>query len=219
MNRSLYSLILADDVVREIDRLAYSERTNRSNLINQILADFVSVTTPEKQIKNIFDEIDRAIGGEENYEVFYDLHDSTIVIKSATDYKYRPAIKYSVELFKTASNNIGRLKVVFRTQSEKLLLELSDFFKIFAELENKYVCQLLYDTQNSIECEYGEGKFTRLFVTPKSRGYTENELAEGISEYVNNFDHMLKKYLSENYNEIGEIEKDYLDYIRTAVIL
>lgn len=49
MNKSVYSLVLADDVVEAIDRLAYSMNTSRSNLINQILAERVQLLTPEKE--------------------------------------------------------------------------------------------------------------------------------------------------------------------------
>ena len=40
MKKSLYSLTLMDSVVAEIDRLAARQGTNRSNLVNQILADY-----------------------------------------------------------------------------------------------------------------------------------------------------------------------------------
>ena len=39
--------MLSDDVVRAVDAAAHAMGTNRSNLINQILADYVSITTPE----------------------------------------------------------------------------------------------------------------------------------------------------------------------------
>ena len=42
MKKSVYSLVLMDDVVDAIDKLAYSMNTSRSNLINQILAEKVS---------------------------------------------------------------------------------------------------------------------------------------------------------------------------------
>ena len=54
MNKSLYSLMLMDDVVKEVDKLALRAGTSRSNLVNQILAEYVSVSTPEKQIDSIF---------------------------------------------------------------------------------------------------------------------------------------------------------------------
>lgn len=53
MKRSTYSLILMDDVVAAIDRLAAQQGTSRSNLINQILAEHVSCVTPEQQMRQI----------------------------------------------------------------------------------------------------------------------------------------------------------------------
>lgn len=58
MSKSLYSVMLMDEVVREIDRQALQQNTNRSNLINQILAEYVSFTTPEMRISNIFKTIE-----------------------------------------------------------------------------------------------------------------------------------------------------------------
>ena len=46
MKKNLYSLTLSDDVVREVDALAHRMGTNRSALVNQILAEYVSVPTP-----------------------------------------------------------------------------------------------------------------------------------------------------------------------------
>ena len=45
MKKTLYSLVLNDEVVREVDALAHRMGTNRSNLINQILAEYVNYTT------------------------------------------------------------------------------------------------------------------------------------------------------------------------------
>ena len=49
MKKTLYSLMLNEEVVREIDRMAHRMGTNRSALINQILADYTSVMTPERE--------------------------------------------------------------------------------------------------------------------------------------------------------------------------
>ena len=49
MNKSVYSLVLADEIVQEIDRLAYEAGASRSAMVNQILADHVRYTTPEKR--------------------------------------------------------------------------------------------------------------------------------------------------------------------------
>ena len=39
MKKTLYSLMLNEEVVREVDALAHRLGTSRSNLINQILAE------------------------------------------------------------------------------------------------------------------------------------------------------------------------------------
>ena len=52
--KNVYSIVLSADVVEKIDQLAYENGTNRSNMINQILAEYVSYTTPEKRFREIF---------------------------------------------------------------------------------------------------------------------------------------------------------------------
>ena len=47
MKKSMYSLMLSEQVVEAIDRLALEQNTNRSRLINEILADYLSFVTPE----------------------------------------------------------------------------------------------------------------------------------------------------------------------------
>ena len=56
MKKSVYSLVLMDDVVKAIDQMAYENNTSRSNLINQILAEKVMLITPEMRMRDIFDK-------------------------------------------------------------------------------------------------------------------------------------------------------------------
>ncbi|MBQ1203294.1 MAG: ribbon-helix-helix protein, CopG family, partial [Loktanella sp.] len=53
MNKSVYSIVLSDDVVAQVDRLAYKAGTSRSAMINRILADYVSYVTPEQRLRDI----------------------------------------------------------------------------------------------------------------------------------------------------------------------
>ena len=50
-----------DDVVEAIDRLAYERNTNRSNLINQILAEIVNFVTPEMRMRDIFTQLENIL--------------------------------------------------------------------------------------------------------------------------------------------------------------
>ena len=58
MKKTLYSLMLNDDVVREVDMMAHRMGTNRSALINQILAEYVNYTTPERRINDVLSAIE-----------------------------------------------------------------------------------------------------------------------------------------------------------------
>ena len=77
MKKTLYSLMLNEEVVREIDRMAHRMGTNRSALINQILADYTSVVTPERRIENIFHEIEQLVGARPG-AVFRTAHDEHV---------------------------------------------------------------------------------------------------------------------------------------------
>ena len=76
MDKSLYSLMLMDSVVREIDRIALQKNTNRSNLVNQILAEYVSLVTPEQKI----DTAQRGRG----YALAFDIGTTTVAGFAAT---------------------------------------------------------------------------------------------------------------------------------------
>ena len=60
-------MVLADDVISKIDKLAYMQNTNRSNMINQILAEYVSLTTTEKRISSIFEELARCLYSDDTF--------------------------------------------------------------------------------------------------------------------------------------------------------
>lgn len=54
MGKSVYSLVLMDDIVAAVDRLAYQQGTSRSNMVNRILAEYVQMDTPENRIPHDF---------------------------------------------------------------------------------------------------------------------------------------------------------------------
>ena len=90
MKKTLYSLMLNEEVVREIDRMAHRMGTNRSALINQILADYTSVVTPERRIENIFHEIEQLVAPARDLVPFFAPHTTSMSLKSSLEYKYRP---------------------------------------------------------------------------------------------------------------------------------
>ena len=217
MKKTMYSLMLAEDVIREIDRLAAEKSTNRSNLVNQILAEYVSMTTPEKHVQNIFDIIERFIGQQSGYLLYSQPNDMTMSIKSSLQYHYRPTIRYEVEMYRSPDKTLGQLKIIFRTTSSELLLELTRFFKIWIQLENIYIKNFF--EKGVIEYGMENGRFLRTFAVPNDSDYTEEQIGNAISHYIATFDEMLKDYLAGRYTSTQDIEKRYLQYLNSGVQL
>lgn len=212
MQKSLYSLMLMDDVVRAIDRLALQQNTNRSNLVNQILAEYVSMMTPEKRVSNIFKSIEDLINQcGMNIVPYVSPNQMTMSLKSSLEYKYRPTIKYEVSMYRTPQQGtIGELNVVFRTQSEELIRAMTDFFRLWTEIESVY--------RHDVKISYAlyDGRFTRSINICPDRNYTNEEVGDNISSYIQIFDKLVKGYVSGSYNS-RDVEMIYLEYYNKGV--
>ena len=217
MKKNMYSLMLAEDVVAAIDALANEKNTNRSNMINQILAEYVSLTTPEKHVQNIFDIIEDLIGSKDCFKLYSQPNDMTMSIKSSLKYHYRPTIRYEVEMYRTPKETIGQLKIIYRTQSSELLVELTRFFKIWMQLENIYIKHFF--AKDAITYGMENGRFWRTFAVPNDSDYSEEQIGKAISNYIATFDDMLKSYLNGNFATTQDIEQRYLQYLNSGVQL
>ncbi len=211
MNKSLYSLMLMDEVVDEIDKLALRLNTNRSNLVNQILAEYVSVSTPEKQIDSIFRRMEELIGSSPELVPLVTPNQLSMSVKSSLQYKYRPTVRYVVQLYRTPEKAIGELAVNFRSQSPSLLNNMASFFVLWKRLEDNYASY--YFEPGALRYELSSSKFVRTIAVPKGRRYTEEELSKAISDYVTAFDKIMKRYLAGMLTE-RDLEMQYLAYFR-----
>ena len=139
MKKTLYSLMLNDEVVREVDQLAHSLGTNRSNLINQILAEYVNYTTPERRINDVLSAIEQLMAPSRELVPFFAPNSFSMSLKSSLEYKYRPTVKYEVELHRGGGESIGELSVVFRTQSASLIASMTEFFRLWKRIEDLHL--------------------------------------------------------------------------------
>ena len=99
--------MLSDEVVAEVDRLAHRLGTNRSNLINQILAEHVNLVTPERRINDIFSAIEQLMTPSRELVPFVSPNALTMSLKSSLEYKYRPTVKYEVELYRGSKSDLA----------------------------------------------------------------------------------------------------------------
>ena len=204
--KTVYSIVLSSDVVEKIDRLAYENGTNRSNMINQILAEYVSYTTPEKRMKDIFDSLTALIGANEPFLIQSQGSDAMLSIRSPLQVKYNPTIKYTVELFRDKASNLGELRVMTRTQSGALLEQLEEFFLLFCAVETAY---------SSIPPQYqiGKGRFIRKFVM-KDAAMNSDEIGTAIARFIQCMDAALKAYFNAPvYQRKAAVEEIYRAYL------
>lgn len=215
MKKTLYSLMLSEDVVAEVDRLAHRMGTNRSNLINQILAEHVNLVTPERRINDIFSAIEQLMIPSRELVPFVSPNAMTMSLKSSLEYKYRPTVKYEVELYRGDSDCLGELTVIFRTQSAALIRSMSEFFRIWKSIEDAHLRPLL--GANAPKYALYDGKFIRSIAIP-NRDCSSDELAGVLSEYIKLFDSMMKGYLSGRF-DARDIEACYFSMLRRMEIL
>lgn len=186
MEKSVYSLVLSDGVVAAVDRLAYESGTSRSNLINQILAEYVSYVTPEKQVAEIFDRMQQLLEDSSPFQLLAQPSDSMLSLRSALRYKYNPTVRYSVELTCPGGVQQGLLKVSLRSQNASLIAWLEQFFRLWEKLERAYA--------GPRESAIQPGRFTRVLRLPQDCG-THGQ-GEAIMAYIRAMDQAMKAYFS-----------------------
>lgn len=213
MKKTLYSLMLNEDVVREVDAMAHRMGTNRSALINRILAEYVNYVTPEQRINDILSSIESLMAPSRELVPVFAPNSFSMYLKSSLEYKYRPTVKYEVELYKGEGESIGQLSVLFRTQSMALISAMTDFFRLWCRIEQAHLLPL---TGASIEYALGEGKFIRSISAP-DRSCSSEELAEALSEYIKLFDSLMKAYLAGRLDAHGVESAYYAQMLRAPV--
>ncbi len=205
--------MLSEDVVREVDKLAHRMGVTRSGLINSILAEHVGFVTPERRINDILSQIEQFMQPSRDLVPFLAPNAMSLSLKSALEYKYRPTVKYEVELLRGGEESIGTLSVVFRTQSSALIQAMTEFFRLWKRIEDAHLYPL---TGARIEYALYDGKFVRSIAAP-DRDCSTDELASALSEYIQLFDKLMKNYLTGRL-DAHEVEAAYFSHMRGAHI-
>lgn len=212
MSKSVYSILLNDEVVDLVDKMARINGISRSSMIEKILAGAVRYETPEIRANNIFSEIERILSSTPTMRYLEQPSNYMASIMSALSYRYNPAIKYSVEIF-PESNYLGQLRVTLRTQNPILVEHISDFYTLYSVIEKKYY------NKNSRYLFDGV-KFTRLFTFPTTT-LTAKELANHLTKYVRDFDALLGVYFSNltNPNGFSLVERKFIELKKDVLII
>lgn len=214
MKKSVYSLVLMDDVIKEVDKEAYRLGTSRSNLVNQILAGHLSCVTPEMRMKEIFSLFSDMIGN--SFQIQQQRSASLLTLRSSLEYKYRPTINYKVELARSTDDGLGLLRVRIRTQSEDLISLFNRFFVYRAEFEAKCLSERGCD---GYRYELSSGSFTRRLINYDEPD--EQQIASAISSYITLLDRTVKKFFSDPdgfESSARELENEYRQQLEKSII-
>ena len=216
MQKNLYSLILSDNVVAAVDRLAHAMHTNRSNMVNQILAEYVSYVTPEKRMQQIFSLLEQTLSRVEAFQIPAQSSASVFQARSALAYKYNPSVQYTVELYRQPGSAIGELRVSMRTQNSTLRLYVLQFFKLWLAFERSY--------RVGADCAVEDGKFLKKLQVPHlppDAQIEPEQWAGAISDYVGAFDAAMKAFfyqIDDPAQAAAKAEQIYRNYLQNSTL-
>ena len=188
MKKAVYSLVLSEDVVDAVDRMAYARGTSRSNLINQLLAEAVGYVTPERRMADILQTLSQQMTG--LFQLQTQATDGMLTIRSPLRYRYKPTIRYRVELYRQPEQALGVLHASFRTQRRALIEEAEQFFRIWADAE----CRNGQCTPEDY-C-IADGCWDRRFTIRAGQEATSQEIGAAIGQYIKRVDAALKAYFA-----------------------
>ena len=219
MKKTLYSLTLMDDLVRAVDQLAYENNTSRSNMVNRILADYLSLTTPEMYLRDLFSRIEDLLNGQSAIQVMELPSESILPLRTALDYKYRPTLRYALELTHRDSVWEGQLRIGLRSQNRPLLAHLQEFYRVFVQAERRQKAPLaLPEAHYSLQGH----KLVRCFALPG--GMTPQTAGDAITAFLTMLDQAVKAWFdrledpAEGRRQVEAIYRDYLHSHKAAVL-
>ena len=190
-DKSIYSLVLSDSVVEAVDIMARGAGLSRSAMINQLLAERVAYITPEMRLRDILAALQNSMNGE--FYLTEQSSGSTLSCRSTLKYRYKPTIRYSVEIYSRGKKKAGELRVAFRTRNTGLIEDLTGFFSCWAALEQKYIAASL---NRNIVYTIENGRFSRTLSMP-SESISDEELGMAVADYMAMFDGVMKRFFAE----------------------
>lgn len=188
MGKNVYSIVLDDQIVLELDQFAGRCGISRSAAINQILAQHLQLATPQQQIQQIFAGLEQM--AKETALQLLSVSQGQMQLRSPLQYKYNPTLRYQIELYSDDKQYMGIFRAGMRTQNQTLLAYLQQFYQMWNFLEKKYAInpqEICTQTEN--------GRFVRCLRWLPPNHHPQQQ-GEQIAQYVHVFDQCLKAFFS-----------------------
>ena len=213
MKKNVYSLVLSENVIAAIDHAAYRQNTSRSALINQILAEYVSYTTPQMRIKQVFENVLSLLS--ESTLCLAETGESMMTLRSSLEYKYNPTVRYTV-VMQDGGSALGELRVSLRTKSAALMLILMRFFQAFVSVEEGLIGGGEYHMEADRFCRVLRLRTNR---TGPEGAWSASEIGGLIAKYIRLFDTAMKVYFRCAHDPMAAelaVRRLYSDYLRSV---
>lgn len=180
--KSVYSLVLSDEVVELIDRQAASQGFSRSAYVEHLLASQVNLQTPQATARQML-ELVRLATGQRGLRTV-SASQTGLTLRTALNYKYNPAMQYVLE---TRGGRI-QLRVWLRSQNR----ELGAVFLQFVELWMKMEIEGLPQPPAPPLSRQAENRFWReLRLAP---GQDAHQYAQAVTGYIGLMDDCMQTF-------------------------
>ena len=187
MGKSVYSLVLDDDLIKLVDAQANKSAKSRSSVINDLIAMQLRVNTPEMQSRELVVKMNEVLSQSDKFGIL--VQDTSMLLRSALTYKYNPTVKYTLDVAND-KGIYGILKVTVRSKSTAFLEVFDTFISTWNNTEAKY--------NPNIEKEYESGKYKRILRI--SGNDSQIDAASCFSSYITEFDSAMKLYFDMTAN-------------------
>lgn len=199
MTKSIYSLLLSDEIVQKLDESAKENGLSRSAMADYVLSCYLGCVNDDADKRNVWAQTERILSSVSHMKFVNNAQTDMAQIVTDLPFKYNPKVVYRLQL----SQREGVIAVVSlntRTQNERLSALLVDFYKRLAVLEMQFLKNV------SAACEGGK-YVSVLYGKPSGTEQTAYEIAE----YVYTLDEMLKLWICGNEAHAAQI---FCNYVR-----
>ncbi len=198
MSKSIYSLLLSDEVVHQLDMLAATRGLSRSAVIDAILADYAGVSNGDEKMRSVWQEMEKMLARTHTMHFVNNAQTNLAQIVTTLPFKYSPKIRYQLEL-SGKNDRICAITLNTRTQNPLLTTAFNNFYERLAVLERQYL--------NNVSARFGNGKYVSVLYGNKNE---PTNVACEILEYVVTLDGMLRSWLNGDEQTVVNLFADYV---------
>lgn len=200
MSKQIYSLVLSEQVVEKVDREALVRGISRSQIINDLLCQSFGVWTPDLKMNRVMDLMTEAFRGLDTMQMVSATHGNTLQLRTSVSYKYKPKLKYVIEMSGKNHPLLANLKIYSRTTSEPFLQCLVMFFGYISDFEESIAPQIGLRQVLSTGYAYEDNKFVKRFECDWT---TTDVPAEAIAAYLISYVQFLDEALKMFFDSYG----------------